>query len=60
VYFIYSSLMGLAALLLMPYWIVKGLRHGKYLSNLGERLGFSFPALAKLSANSSGGSGFMP
>jgi len=47
--------MGLAALLLMPYWIVKGLRHGKYLSNLGERLGFSFPALAKLSANSSGG-----
>ena len=54
-YFIYSSLMGLAALLLMPYWIVKGLRHGKYLSNLGERLGFSFPALAKLPANSSGG-----
>jgi len=47
--------MGLAALLLMPYWIVKGLRHGKYLSNLGERLGFSFPALAKLPANSSGG-----
>jgi len=46
--------MGLAALLLMPYWLVKGLRHGKYLSNIGERLGFSFPALAKLPANSSG------
>src|SRR5947208_12570442 len=46
--------MGLAALLLMPYWLVKGLRHGKYLSNLGERLGFSFPALARLPANSSG------
>jgi len=54
VYFIYSFLMGLAALLLMPYWLVKGLRHGKYLSNIGERLGFSFPALAKLPANSSG------
>jgi 3-deoxy-D-manno-octulosonic-acid transferase len=48
VYFIYSLLMGLAALLLAPYWLVQGLRHGKYLSNLGERLGFSFPALAKL------------
>jgi 3-deoxy-D-manno-octulosonic-acid transferase len=54
VYFIYSFLMGFAALLLMPYWLVKGLRHGKYLSNLGERLGFSFPALARLPADSSG------
>ena len=53
-YFIYSFLMGLAALLLTPYWLVKGLRHGKYLSNIGERLGFSFPALDKLPANSSG------
>jgi 3-deoxy-D-manno-octulosonic-acid transferase len=54
VYFIYSFLMGLAALLLMPYWLVQGLRHGKYLANLGERLGFSFPALAKLPAPSTG------
>jgi 3-deoxy-D-manno-octulosonic-acid transferase len=54
VYFIYSFLMGLAALLLVPYWLVQGLRNGKYLSNLGERLGFSFPALAKLAANSTG------
>jgi 3-deoxy-D-manno-octulosonic-acid transferase len=54
VYFIYSFLMGLAALLLAPYWLVKGLRQGKYLSNLGERLGFSFPALAKLPPNSTG------
>ncbi|PYT57560.1 MAG: 3-deoxy-D-manno-octulosonic acid transferase [Acidobacteria bacterium] len=53
-YFIYSLLMGLAALLLIPYWLVKGLRHRKYLSNLRERLGFSFPALAKLPANSVG------
>jgi len=54
VYFIYSLLMGLAALLLMPYWLVEGMRHGKYLSNLRERLGFSFPALAKLPADSTG------
>jgi len=54
VYFIYSFLMGLAALLLAPYWVVQGLRHGKYLSNLAERLGFSFLGLAKLSAASGG------
>jgi 3-deoxy-D-manno-octulosonic-acid transferase len=48
VYFIYSLLMGLAALLLVPYWLVQSLRTGKYLSNLAERLGFSFPSLAKL------------
>ena len=53
-YFIYSLLMGLAAFLLVPYWLVEGLRHGKYLSNLGERLGFSLPALAKLPADSTG------
>lgn len=53
-YFIYSFVMGLAALLLVPYWLVQGLRHGKYLSNLWERLGFSFPGLAKLRANSTG------
>ena len=53
-YFIYSLLMGLAALLLVPYWLVQGLRHGKYLSNLKERLGFSFPALANRPANSAG------
>ncbi len=53
-YFIYSLLMGLAALMLTPYWLVQGLRHGKYLSNLRERLGFSFPALAKLPAERAG------
>ncbi len=53
-YFIYSFLLGLAALLLAPYWLVQGLRHGKYLSNLGERLGFSFPALEKLPAQTGG------
>lgn len=53
-YFIYSLLMGLAALLLTPYWLVQGLRHHKYLSNLRERLGFFFPSLAKLPAQREG------
>ncbi len=53
-YFIYSLLMGVAALLLLPYWLVQGLRQGKYLSNVAERLGFSFPALAKLNLHSTG------
>ena len=47
-YFIYSVLMGVAALLSAPYWLIQGLRHGKYLSNLRERLGFSLTALKKL------------
>ncbi len=47
-YLLYSILMGLAALLTSPYWLVQGLRHGKYLSNLGQRLGFSLPGLEKL------------
>jgi len=34
--------------LLAPYWLVKGLRHGKYVSNLTERLGFTYPSLDKL------------
>src|SRR5256885_13659555 len=46
--------MGLAALLLMPYWLLQGLRHGKYFSNFGQRLGFSFPALERLPADRPG------
>ena len=53
-HFIYSLLMGFAALLLTPYWLVQGLRHGKYFSNLGQRLGFSFPTLSKLAENHPG------
>jgi len=53
-YFIYSLLMGLAAIALLPYWLVQGLRHGKYLSNLLERLGLSFPSLGKLPTDRAG------
>jgi 3-deoxy-D-manno-octulosonic-acid transferase len=48
VYFVYSVLMGLAAVLTAPYWLIQGIRHGKYLSNLSERLGFSLPGLETL------------
>jgi 3-deoxy-D-manno-octulosonic-acid transferase len=54
VYLLYSVLLGFAAIALAPYWIVQGLRHGKYLSNLGERLGLSFPALENSSAGGGG------
>jgi 3-deoxy-D-manno-octulosonic-acid transferase len=54
VYFIYSLVMGLAAFLLTPYWLVRGRRHAKYFFNLPERLGFSFSALAKLPAERAG------
>ncbi|HLK05417.1 MAG TPA: 3-deoxy-D-manno-octulosonic acid transferase [Candidatus Acidoferrum sp.] len=47
-YFLYSLLLAIAAVLLAPYWIIKGISQKKYLSNLGERLGFSFPGLEKL------------
>jgi 3-deoxy-D-manno-octulosonic-acid transferase len=46
--------MGFAALLLVPYWLVQSLRTGKYLSNLGQRLGFSFPSLANMPADRPG------
>ncbi len=49
-YFLYSFLMGLAALVTAPYWIVQGLRRGKYFSSLGDRLGFSARELDKLPA----------
>jgi 3-deoxy-D-manno-octulosonic-acid transferase len=48
VYLVYSLLLGLAAIVLTPYWLVQGIRRKKYLSNLSERLGLSFPALERL------------
>ncbi len=54
VYFLYSVLMGLAALLTSPYWLIQGLRHGKYLSNLSQRLGFSISGLEKLTSQHPG------
>jgi 3-deoxy-D-manno-octulosonic-acid transferase len=39
VYLLYSMLTGLALILTLPYWLLKGLRQGKYLHSLRERLG---------------------
>ena len=47
-YFVYSILMGLAALVTAPYWLLQGLIKRKYLSNLSDRLGFSISGLEKL------------
>jgi len=38
-YFLYSFFMALGALVAAPYFFIKGLRSGKYLSNLSERFG---------------------
>jgi 3-deoxy-D-manno-octulosonic-acid transferase len=38
-YFIYSLLLGLGFLLLLPKFVLDAFRHGKYISGLGERLG---------------------
>ncbi len=38
-YFLYSMLTLAGVLLLLPYFVVQGLRRGKYLDNIGERLG---------------------
>jgi len=54
VYFVYSVLMGVTALLTAPYWLIQGMRRHKYLSNLGERLGFSLAALGNLSTDQRG------
>lgn len=53
-YFLYTILLGIAAVLLLPYWLVQGLRNGKYLFNLSERLGFAFPSLSHLPADRAG------
>ena len=50
-YFLYSFFAAVAAVLSAPYWLIQGLRHGKYLSNLGERLGFSVPGVQGLPAD---------
>jgi 3-deoxy-D-manno-octulosonic-acid transferase len=40
VYFLYSLLLALALVLLLPWWVVQMLRLGKYRAGLSERLGF--------------------
>jgi 3-deoxy-D-manno-octulosonic-acid transferase len=42
-YALYSLLTAAGMLLLSPYFLLRGLIHGKYLSNIPERLGWRFP-----------------
>lgn len=44
-YLLYSVLTALAVLLALPYWLAQAIRHGKYLSNLKERLGLAYSTL---------------
>ncbi len=38
-YLIYSAVLAAGLLVSLPYWLLQGLRHGKYRAGLGERLG---------------------
>jgi 3-deoxy-D-manno-octulosonic-acid transferase len=42
-YALYSLLTAAGVLLLSPYFLIRGLLQGKYLSNMPERLGWRFP-----------------
>src|SRR6185436_4362956 len=42
-YFIYSLLLGLGFIILLPRFAVDALRHGKYVAGFRERLGFLPP-----------------
>ncbi len=43
-YALYSLLTAAGMLLLSPYFLLRGLIHGKYLGNIPERMGWRFPA----------------
>lgn len=55
-YALYSLLTAAGMLLLSPYFLLRGLLQGKYLSNIPERLGWKFPPELR-AASSSGASG---
>ena len=42
-YTLYSLLTAVGMVLLSPYFLIRGLIHGKYLDNIPERLGWKFP-----------------
>jgi 3-deoxy-D-manno-octulosonic-acid transferase len=42
-YVLYNLLTAVGMALLSPYFLVRGLMHGKYLDNIPERLGWKFP-----------------
>ena len=44
-YFIYSLLLGLGFLILLPRFVLDALRHGKYIVGFRERLGSQSPII---------------
>jgi 3-deoxy-D-manno-octulosonic-acid transferase len=50
-YFFYSSLLALALLISLPYWLLEMIRHGKYKKGFGERFG-TVPERLKINSNS--------
>lgn len=53
-YFLYSVLATAAMVVLAPYYLVQGLRHGKYFHNLRERMGHLPPRAAASAPNQLG------
>lgn len=53
-YLSYSLLLGFAAVLLLPYWFMQGVLRRKYLANLRQRLGFSFPSMGRFADSRAG------
>ena len=53
-YFLYSVLTAAGLILLSPYFLAQGLRRGKYLHSLRERLGFLPPDVAVPAAQGAG------
>src|ERR1700758_1799912 len=49
-YLIYSLVTALGMVLLSPYYLIRGLMHGKYLDNIPERFGWKFPPELPLNA----------
>lgn len=50
-YALYNLLTAVGMILLSPYFLVRGLIHGKYLDNIPERLGWKFPAELRADAS---------
>jgi 3-deoxy-D-manno-octulosonic-acid transferase len=46
-YFLYSALTAIAMVLLAPYFVLQGLRRGKYIGNFRERMGYLPESLAR-------------
>ncbi len=53
-YFLYSVLTAAGMLLLLPYFVIQGLRRGKYLHSTPQRLGWLPPELAAREADAAG------